>query len=131
MLAFKGAIFIPARTTGVTSAVVLPATEPDAAPIVLEPRATAVARPDEVMVATEGLEEFQFAELVISDMEPSVKVAVAVNCRVAPMVIPGEAGVTTMDAMTGAVTVSEVFWLTDPRRAEMEVVPAPELVARP
>lgn len=61
---------------------VVAATPPDDAPIVVPPTDTGVARPVELMIATEVLLEVQVEVVVTSPMVPSEKVAVAVNCCV-------------------------------------------------
>jgi hypothetical protein len=66
----------------VTDMVVEPYTEPYAAEMVVPPTATAVASPDEEMVATPWLAEAQVTDEVTSVVLPSVKVPVAVNCWV-------------------------------------------------
>jgi hypothetical protein len=45
--------------------------------IVVLPEATAVAKPAELMEAAEGFEELQVTEVVISDVDKSLKVPVA------------------------------------------------------
>ena len=55
----------------------------------------------------------------------------AVNCFVAPLVIEGLAGVTPIEVRVGAVTVSLVFPLTDPRVAVIVELPAATPVAKP
>ncbi len=56
---------------------------------------------------------------------------VAVNCSVAPLVIEGLAGVTAIEVRVGAVTVSLVFPLTEPKVAVMVEDPTPTPLASP
>jgi hypothetical protein len=63
---------------------------------VVEPAAMAVAIPDEVMVANFAFASVQAAEEVTSAVEPSLYVALAVNCWVAPtarFAVAGEAAI--------------------------------------
>ena len=78
---------------------------------------TAVARPVLLIVAMVVDEEFHVAVLVRFCEVPSLKVPVAVNCWVFPMVIEGFAGVTAMDASAAGVTVSVVLPETEPEVA--------------
>jgi hypothetical protein len=75
-----------------TVSVVLPTTAPEAAVMLLVPTATAVARPDVLMVATEEVTVIQLALAVRFFVVPSLYVPVAVNCCVAPTLIDGLEG---------------------------------------
>jgi hypothetical protein len=55
----------------------------------------------------------------------------AVNCCVVPLAIEALAGVTAMDANTGAITVRPVEPLIDPEAAWIVVLPVATPVARP
>jgi len=55
----------------VTVRVVVPEILPDVAVIVATPCATAVARPEELMVATDVLDDVQFTDIVMSFVELS------------------------------------------------------------
>ena len=55
----------------------------------------------------------------------------AVNCCVVPTAIEGLAGITAMETSTGAVTVSVVEPLTDPKVATIVVLPWETLLANP
>ncbi len=55
----------------------------------------------------------------------------AVNCCVAPLVIEGLAGVTAIEVRVGAVTVSLVFPLTEPKVAVIVEDPVATPVASP
>jgi hypothetical protein len=59
-------------------------TVPDAAVIEDVPAATPVARPEVEMVAVAVVPEAQVTVAVMSEVEPSLNVPVAVNCCVAP-----------------------------------------------
>ena len=83
------------------------------------------------MVATDGLEEPQSTDAVMSCVLLSLKVPVAVNCFVVPIAMPELLGVTSMETSVAAVTVSEAVPLTDPEDAVMVTAPEPVLVARP
>jgi hypothetical protein len=76
--------------------VAVPLSAPMVAVTVVEPAATPVAIPDEVMVATFPFASAQVAEEVTSAIEPSLYVACAVNCSVAPtarLAVAGEAAI--------------------------------------
>jgi hypothetical protein len=64
----------------VTVKVVVPLTPAELAVIVVAPADVAVATPALLMVATADVEEIHVAELVTFNVEPSLYVAVAVNC---------------------------------------------------
>jgi hypothetical protein len=59
---------------------VLPTPPPEVAVMLLVPTATAVARPDVLMVATEEVTEIQLAVAVRSLVLPSLYEPVALNC---------------------------------------------------
>jgi hypothetical protein len=114
---FAGVTAIDTSVGAVTVSFVVPSTAPEAALIVLVPAATPVANPPAVIVTTPVDCEVQVTELVKSCMELSEKVPVAVNCSVLPFPIEGFAGVTTIDTIVVAVTVSVVAPLTAPEAA--------------
>jgi len=124
-----GVTAIEASTGGATVSVVLPLTVPELAVMVVVPTATAVARPPAAMVAAAGVDDVQVTEAVMSCVELSAYVAVAVNCCVRPAGTLGVAGVTAIE--TSAGTVSVVLPVTPPEFAEIVVVPAATVVARP
>jgi hypothetical protein len=64
---------------------------------VAEPAATPVATPLEFIVATDGVPEVQVAVAVTLPLDPSLYVAVALNCCVAPVEMLGLTGDTAMD----------------------------------
>ncbi len=92
-------------TTLLTVSVVVPVTfeleeEEDElvdAVIVVVPIATAVARPEELMVAKVGFDEAHVTDDVMSFVDPSPSVAVAVNCCVLLGCTVGFTGVTASD----------------------------------
>ena len=104
---------------------------PEVALIVLDPAATAVAKPLALIVATVVVCEVHTAVLVKFCVELSEKVPVAVNCSVAVIAIVGFAGVTAIDTSVGAVTVSVVVPLMAPEAALIVLVPVPTPVANP
>ena len=85
--------------------------------MIVDPLPTAVARPVLLIVATVVEEELHVAVLVRFCVVLSVKVPVAVNCSVFPMVMEGFAGVTAMDASVAGVTVNVVLPETEPEVA--------------
>ena len=85
--------------------------------MVVLPTAAAVAKPALLMVATEVFDELHVTVLVRFCVLLSLYVPVAVYCRVAPFWMEAFAGVTAIDANTGAVTVSPVDPLIDPETA--------------
>src|SRR5277367_2934955 len=95
------------------------------------PTPAAVARPALVIVATDGVAEAHVTLLVTFCVLLSLKVPVAVNCCVAPLVMLGLAGVTAMDCSVAAVTVSTVEPEIAPEVALTVEVPAEAPVAKP
>src|SRR5437773_161661 len=92
------------------------------------PAATDVARPFDplplLIVATPGVDELQVTWVVRSCVVLSLKVPVAVNCRVVPFAMLGFVGVTAIEVRVAAVTVSVVFPETSPKVAVIVVGPA-------
>jgi hypothetical protein len=79
-----------------TVRVALPLRPSMVAVIVVEPAASAVAMPEEVIFATVGPASVQVADAVTSWEEPSLKVADALNCFVAPterLAVAGDAAI--------------------------------------
>jgi hypothetical protein len=68
-----------------TVSVEFPVTPLSEAATVVEPEATAVTSPVELIVATAGAATVQLAVAVTSPVEPSLYFAVALNCCVAPI----------------------------------------------
>src|ERR1035441_1094319 len=91
---------------GVTVNTVDPLTAPEVALIELVPTDTPLANPPAVMVATPVVADAQVTEAVRSCVLLSLKVPVAVNCRVAPLAIEGLAGVTAIDCSVGCCTAA-------------------------
>jgi hypothetical protein len=115
----------------VTVRVVLPERVPEVAVMIVVPAARAVARPLLSTAATYGLSELHVTCAVISWVVPSEKVPVAVNCWVAPLSMPGSAGVMAIEDKVAEVTVRVVLTETVPEVAVIVVVPAVRAVARP
>jgi hypothetical protein len=86
MLVEAGVTAIDFRTgaTVATVSVAVPLTPLRVAVMALEPAATAVASPEELIVATAVFAEVQVAVVPTFPVEPSLYVAIAVNCWVAP-----------------------------------------------
>jgi len=103
--------------------------------ICVVPAATPVASPVLApMVANPVFDDAHVTVVVMSFVELSLYVPVAVNCCVVPALIEGAAGVTAIDCSvtTAAVTVNESFGLTTlPSVAVICVVPAATPVANP
>jgi len=64
-------LIVKSAAAPVTVRVVVPEILPDVAVIVATPCATAVARPEELMVATDVLDDVQFTDIVMSFVELS------------------------------------------------------------
>jgi len=77
---FNGVTAMVVRCAGVTFSVTDPVILPLLALMVLEPAATAVATPLELIVAAAGLSEAQVTVEVMSELLPSEKLPVAENC---------------------------------------------------
>jgi hypothetical protein len=118
---------------GVTVRVAVPFTPLRVAVRVVEPAATPVASPDGA-VATVGFELVQVAVVVTFPVVPSLYVAVAANCWVAPTAILAVAGVTAIEVSvaTGAGTVRVAALLLMPLTVAVTVVePVVSAVASP
>ncbi len=115
-----------------TVRVAVPFTPPAEALMVVMPASFAVARPEELMVATDVLLLDQVNEVPDISVLSAVK-AVAENCFVSPSSMVAEAGLTVMELTTGggSSTVREADPDTPPAAALMVVVPAFRPVARP
>jgi hypothetical protein len=108
-----------------------PLIEPRTAVMVLVPAATLVACPLLLIVATIGFEELHRTDAVMSCVELSLNVPVAVNCFVLPMGMVELLGVTAMETMLAAVTVSDAVPVTLPEVALMLVLPVAAETATP
>jgi len=64
-------LIVKSAAAPVTVSVVIPAILPNVAVIVVAPCAIAVARPEELMVATDVLDDVQFTDIVMSFVELS------------------------------------------------------------
>lgn len=91
-----GVTVIDTTTGAVTVTVTEPLMDPLVAVMSAAPTDLPVTLPDVLTAATAGTEEDHVAELVISTVDPSVKVAVAVNCCDKPDASEGLAGVMTI-----------------------------------
>ena len=113
--------------------VAVPLTPLRVAVMALEPAATAVAIPDELTEATAAFAAAQVAVVLTFPVEPSLYVAVAVNCMAAPGDMLEEAGVTEIDfrVETAFATVSVAVPLMPLRVAVTAVEPAATAVAIP
>ena len=117
---------------GVTESVVDPTMLPDAAVIVVNPEAIAVANPLLIlMVATPVLDELQITDAARSCVVLSVKVPVAVNCLVVPLAMLGLTGETAMDTSVAGVTVRVVVPAMFPAAAVIVDEPVANEVASP
>src|SRR5438046_682005 len=100
---------------------------PSVAVIVAVPFLLAFAKPFDppalLILTTEGVDELQVTEVVRFWVLESLKVPVAVNCRVSPSGRPGLAGVTAIVDRVAAVTVSVVFPETPPKVAVIVMGP--------
>lgn len=99
--------------------------------IVVLPVATLEASPCALIVAAAGVEEVQTTTPVMSWVEESLNVPVAVNCFVVSTAMLELAGVTAMETRVAAETVSDDVPLTDPDVAVIVAVPVPTPVATP
>jgi hypothetical protein len=109
--------------------------DPTVAEIVVVPTVKALAKPwlppELLIVATTGLLLFHVAAVVRSCLLPSVKLPLAVNCRVFATVIEGWIGVRAIETNIGGVTVNVVEPLTEPELAVMVVIPCLAVLASP
>jgi hypothetical protein len=130
-LTLAGVTVMETSAAGVTVSVAFPVMLLEVAEIVVAPGATVVARPPAPMVAAAVLDDAQAAVDVRFWVEPSVYVPVAVNCCVSPLATLELAGVTAMETSAAGVTVSVAFPVMLLEVAEIVVVPAARVVARP
>jgi hypothetical protein len=130
-LGIAGVTPIETSAAGSTVSVVVPVTVPEVAEMVVVPVARVVARPPAAMVAVAVLDDAQVTEAVRFCVELSVYVPVAVNGCVSPFATLGVAGVTAMETSAADTTVSVVLPVMLPEVAEIVVVPAATVVARP
>ena len=110
----------------------VPVVPPEVAVMVVAPAAVAVARPVLLLIfAIDVLDELQVTDVVISWVDPSKNVPVAVNCREAPTDMIGLAGVTVMEVRGEEITVTVVLPRILPEVAVMVAVPPTTAVTRP
>jgi hypothetical protein len=109
----------------------VPETDPNVAVMVALPAVSALARPELLTVAILPSLDVQVAELVMSCVVASVKVAVAANCAVVFVGTEGFAGVTVIRETVALVTVNTVLPLIDPEAAVMIALPVAALFAKP
>ena len=81
---------------------VVPLIAPDVAVMAEVPGARVEAKPEELIVATLAVDEFQVTVPLKFCVLASEYVPVAVNCCVRPLVIAGLSGVTAMETSVGA-----------------------------
>lgn len=101
--AVRGTTWMDCRIGGVTVRTAEPLMEPEAAMMFEVPTARVEARPEAETVAVARVAEDQVRP-VRACCDLSVKTPTAANCCVEPKGIDAVAGVTLMDASTGAVT---------------------------
>jgi hypothetical protein len=111
---------IDERLAAVTVSVVPAEMVPDAALMFVVPTVRLWARPVASTVATDGLDEDQVTDEVISSMEPSEKAPVTVTCWLRPFAILGAAGASAMDTSIAGETVNVAVPET-PRKVAMMV----------
>ena len=101
--------------------------------MVAEPAASAEARPDGAIFAMAALEDDHVADVVMFAVEPSLYLAVAVNCWVAPTAMVVVAGDTAMEVSVfgAAETMRSALPLTPSRVAVTVVEPAARAVTMP
>ena len=122
---FAGEIVIDTSFTLETVSVVELLTAPSNAVIVVFPVVRLEANPRFVMVATAGVEELHSTDCVMSCVELSLKVPVAVNCLVALFGMDEFAGAIASDTNVAVVTVTEVLADTVPEVTLTVDVPGP------
>jgi hypothetical protein len=131
IVASPGMMASEARLAALTVTADVPLTEPEAAVIVVVPRFRAVASPLAVIDATPVFEELHVAVPVMSCVDPSEKVPIAVNCCKVPREIERFAGVTAIEVTVAPVTVSVALEEMPTDVAVMAELPAAIAMARP
>src|SRR5215813_1379475 len=113
-----------------TVRVVVPSIVPDLARMIVAPAPTPVARPDALIVATDGESDIQVTTLVrFLVVVPSLYVPVAMNCSVPPTAIVGFGG--SMAIEVRLTTLSCVEPLMPAELAWIVVVPTATPLAKP
>jgi hypothetical protein len=131
MLTFWGVTLIDCNAAAVTCNVVEPETKAKLAVIVELPGVSVLAKPELLTVAILPSLDVQVTELLTSCVVKSLKVAVAVNCCVAPAAIDGLAGVTMIEETTALVTVTRVPPVMEPETAVTVALPTANELTRP
>ena len=126
-----GVTAMETRTAGVTVRVVEPVIEPEVAVTLVLPNPTLLATPCELTVAMPEFVVLQVAEVVRSNVLPSVYVPVTFKACVVPSANEEFAGVMTRETKVGCVTVTVVEPLMDPEAAVTVAVPTLVPVSRP
>lgn len=108
-----------------------PETKAKLAVIVELPGVSVLARPEPLTVAILPSLDVQVTELLTSCVVKSLKVAVAVNCCVAPAATDGLMGVTVIEETTALVTVTRVPPLIEPETAETVALPVADVLTKP
>lgn len=128
---FAGEIAIETSFTLDTVSVVELLTEPSIAVIVVVPVARLETNPRLVIVATVGVEELHSTDWVISCVELSVNVPVAVSCLVASSGMEEFAGAIVKETSVAVLTVTEVLADTVPDVTLTVELPGPTARPRP
>ena len=128
---FDGEIAIETSVTLETVSCVEVLTGPSIAVIVVVPVERLEASPRFVIVATPGAEELHNTTSVITCVELSLNVPVAVNCFVASFGIDEFNGVIARDTSVAVLTVTEVLAATVPDTTLTVAVPGPIATANP
>ncbi|MFZ0759067.1 MAG: hypothetical protein WAM69_03875, partial [Candidatus Sulfotelmatobacter sp.] len=126
-----GLTAIDTKLAGETVSGSLARTEADAAVTVAEPTTWAVTNPVALTVAIPVGTTDQVAESVMVFWLPSLKVAIAVNCRVSPLGTEGLCGLTAIDTKAAAPTVRVTEAVMEPEVAVSLVLPTSLPDARP
>ena len=119
-----GVIAKEERLAAFTVRGVLPDTPSKEAEIVVVPILKALASPLTVIEAIPVADDFHTTDPVMSCVDESEKVPVAVNCCAIPMEMFAFVGVTAMETTVADVTVRVAEPVTEPEVAVMDVVPA-------
>jgi hypothetical protein len=128
---FAGEIVIETSFTFETVSVTELFTEPSIAVIVVLPVERLVTSPRLVIVATVGVDELHRTDCVMSCVELSLNVPVALNCFVASSGIEEFGGVMARETSLAVLTVTEVLAETVPDTTLTVEVPGTNAVPRP
>ena len=119
---FAGVTAIDDSVAAVTVNVVEPTTAPLVALIVDVPTFTAVAKPVTLIVAFAGVPDAHVTLFVMSCVELSLNVPVAVNCCVFPAATDGFAGVTAIEVRVAEVAAVKRRWKAVPPSPRTEEI---------